>query len=168
MTRIVATMAVVALVQITNAPVLSAQVHPAASDTAQHAVVVKTGDMKWNVMFPELGARSSEISILRVDPTTHATQLMIRVPPHFHVPPHWHSANETHTVVSGRFIIECEGKREVLAAGSFNYVPSKMVHEAWTTPKEGALLFITVDAAWDIAWVKGPPKPQALLADMPR
>ena len=47
-------------------------------------------------------------------------------------------------------------------------VPSKMVHEAWTTCKEGALLFITVDAAWDNNWVNGPPMPQALLADMPR
>jgi mannose-6-phosphate isomerase-like protein (cupin superfamily) len=93
---------------------------------------------------------------------------MIRVPPRFHVPLHWHTANETHTIVSGTFVIECDGKREVLTIGSFSYVPGKMAHEAWTTAKEGALLFITVDGAWDINWVNGPPKPQDLLADMPR
>jgi hypothetical protein len=37
-----------------------------------------------------------------------------------------------------------------------------MRHEAWTTPKEGALLFITVDSAWDVNFVNGPPK----LADL--
>jgi hypothetical protein len=39
--------------------------------------------MKWQKIFPDLGARSAEITILRVDPTTQATQLMIRVPKSF-------------------------------------------------------------------------------------
>ena len=51
----------------------------------------------------------------------------------------------------------------MLGVGSYNYVPGKMTHEAWTTAREGALLFITVDAAWDINWVNGPPKPQDLM-----
>ena len=116
-------------------------------------------DLKWDRIVPELGGRSPEITILRVDPVTHATQLMIRVPKNSHVPKHWHSANETHTVLSGTFVIECEGQRVELGSGSFNYVPKKMVHEAWTKANEGALLFITVDKAWDINWVGGPPKP---------
>jgi mannose-6-phosphate isomerase-like protein (cupin superfamily) len=144
-------------------PLLAAQTGQPASEAASHALNMKAADLKWNRMFPELGERSSEISILRVDPKTQATQLMIRVPVNFHVPKHWHTANETHTVISGTFVIECEGKREVLGAGSFNYVPSKMTHEAWTTTKEGALLFITVDSAWDVNWVNGPPKPQDLM-----
>jgi mannose-6-phosphate isomerase-like protein (cupin superfamily) len=85
---------------------------------------------------------------------------MIRVPKNVHVPRHWHTANETHTIISGTFIIECEGQRAELGPGSFNYVPSKMVHEAWTKPEEGTLLFITVDREWDINWVDGPPKPE--------
>lgn len=127
-----------------------------------HHLNVRPVDMKWQQIFPELGARSPEITILRVDPATQATQLMIRVPKNFRVPPHWHTANETHTVMKGTFIIECEGRRETLGAGSFNYVPARMVHEAWTKPNEGALLFITVDGAWDINWVNGPPKPADL------
>lgn len=125
-----------------------------------HHLNVKFQDLKWDRIVPELGERSSEITILRVDPVTQATQLMIRVPKNTHVPKHWHSANETHTVLSGTFVIECEGQRVELGSGSFNYVPKKMVHEAWTKANEGTLLFITVDKAWDINWVGGPPKPE--------
>jgi len=124
-----------------------------------HHLNVKFAELKWERIVPELGERSSEITILRVDPVTQATQLMIRVPKNTHVPKHWHSANETHTVLSGTFVIECEGQRAELGSGSFNYVPKTMVHEAWTKTNEGALLFITVDKGWDINWVGGPPKP---------
>ncbi|HET7427484.1 MAG TPA: cupin domain-containing protein, partial [Gemmatimonadales bacterium] len=108
-------------------------------------------------MIPALGDKSSEIAILHEDPTTHATQLLIRVPKNFHVPMHWHSANETHTVIQGTFVMECEGKRVSVNAGGFNYMPARVHHEAWTTPGQGALLFITVDSAWDINWVNGAP-----------
>ena len=117
-------------------------------------------DMKWNKLVPELGDKSAEITMLHVDPVTKAAQLMIRIPPNYHVPKHWHSANETHTIINGTFIMECDGKRAVLTAGSFNYIPKTMQHEAWTTPQEGALVFITVDSAWDINWVNGTPKPE--------
>jgi hypothetical protein len=32
-----------------------------------------------------------------------------------------------------------------------------MVHQAWTKPDEGTLLFITVDGAWDVNFLT-PPK----------
>jgi hypothetical protein len=50
-----------------------------------------------------------------------------------------------------------DGSRDELGSGSFNYIPRRMVHQAWTKPDEGALLFITVDGKWDINWVDGPP-----------
>lgn len=128
-------------------------------NVGDHHLNVAFKDVKWQKIVPELGKRSSEIAFLRVDPKTQATQLLIRVPKNTHVPKHWHTANETHTVLSGTFIIECEGQRGELSPGSFNYVPNKMAHEAWTKPDQGALLFITVDGAWDINWVDGPPKP---------
>ena len=143
---------------------LAGQTPLPSHDSSAHHLNVKSGDIKWQRIFPELGARSPEITILRVDPTTQATQLMIRVPKNFHVPQHWHTANETHTIVQGTFIIEAEGKRQALGVGSFNFVPGKMVHEAWTNPDEGALLFITVDGAWDLNWVNGPPKASDLTA----
>lgn len=152
------------LVCVASAVVLG-QTGPLAvtSQPAEHAMNVRFTDLQWEKIVPELGDRSSEIAILRVDQKTQATQLMIRVPKDFHVPRHWHTANETHTVVQGTFIIECEGKRETLGQGSWNYVPRKMVHEAWTTPEEGAGLFITVDSAWDLNWADGPPKPSDFL-----
>ena len=117
-------------------------------------------DVKWSRM-PAIPGRPApgpsdpwpEIAILRVAPVTSATQLMIRVPNDFHVPPHWHTANETHTIVRGTFIMECEGRRAELGPGAFNYMPSKMVHQAWTNPVEETLLFITVDGAWDVNFV---------------
>jgi quercetin dioxygenase-like cupin family protein len=112
---------------------------------------VKFQDIKWERITPELGEASSEIAILHVDPKTQATQLMIRVPKNSHVERHWHNANETHTIISGAFILQPDnGDREELGPGSFNYIPRKMVHQAWTKPDEGALLFITVDGAWDL------------------
>jgi quercetin dioxygenase-like cupin family protein len=66
-------------------------------------------------------------------------------------------ANETHTIIRGAFILQPDnGDRKELGPGSFNYIPRKMVHQAWTKPDEGALLFITVDGAWDINWVETP------------
>ena len=140
-----------------------AEAPSATSGPVAHAMHIRYEDLKWKKIVPELGARSSEIAILRVDPNTKATHLMIRVPKDFHVPRHWHTANETHTIVKGKFIMESEGKRQTLGQGSWNFVPSRMVHEAWTTPTEGALLYITVDSAWDINWADGPPKPSDFL-----
>jgi quercetin dioxygenase-like cupin family protein len=130
-------------------------VHSRQPETNSQPFSINFKDLKWQTMFPEFGKDSPEISMLRVDPKTHATQLLIRTPSAVHVPKHWHSANETHTVISGTFTLSCGGRREALGPGSFNYMPAELAHEAWMTP--GTLLFITVDAAWDIKWVNGPP-----------
>lgn len=118
-------------------------------DTA-HLLEVLTIAVTASICGAELGEGSPEIVILRVDPKTQATQLMIRVPKDFHVPRHWHSANETHTTINGTFILQHgNDEREELRPGSFSYIPRKMVHQGWTKPDEGALLFISVDGAWD-------------------
>jgi len=119
------------------------------------AMGMKYEDLKWQAIVPELGADSPQISVLRVDEKTQATQLLIRVPKQVHVPMHWHGANETHTVIRGNWTFEHEGKREALGPGVFNYIPAKMHHQAWAS--NDALVFITVDSAWDVNWVNGPP-----------
>jgi quercetin dioxygenase-like cupin family protein len=126
---------------------------PAA--VAQPPIFAGYADLAWNRIVPELGPRSPEIAILHVDPTTQATELMIRTPAAIHVRQHWHSANETHTILRGTAILQCEGHRATLGPGSFNYMPAKMIHEAWLPAN--SLTFITVDRAWDINWVGGPP-----------
>jgi quercetin dioxygenase-like cupin family protein len=112
-------------------------------------------DLKWDKILPDLGADSPEISILHVDPKTHATSLLIRTPKAIHVRKHWHTANESHTMIKGTGVLACDGKRFELAPGGFNFMPAKMVHEAWLPTN--SLTFITVDGAWDINWVEGPP-----------
>ena len=112
-------------------------------------------DLKWDKILPDLGADSPEISILHVDPKTQATQLLIRTPKAIHVRKHWHTANETHTMIKGTAALACDGKRAEIRPGGFNFMPAKMVHEAWLPV--GSLTFITVDGAWDINWVEGPP-----------
>ena len=126
----------------------------AAADTPQ-MIFSNYKDLKWNKILPDLGENSPEICILRIDPKTQATSLLIRTPKGIHVRKHWHSANETHTVILGTQVFACEGERIEQGPGSFNYMPAKMVHEAWLPA--GALVFITVDGAWDINWVEGPP-----------
>jgi quercetin dioxygenase-like cupin family protein len=137
---------------------LVAQSSPSAKPG--QAMGARYEDLEWQAIVPELGADSPQISILRVDPVTQATQLLIRVPKQVHVPLHWHTANETHTVIRGTWTFEHEGKRHQLGAGGFNYIPAKMRHQAWAS--NDALVFITVDAAWDVNWVSGPPTKASL------
>ncbi|MBI4500476.1 MAG: cupin domain-containing protein [Gemmatimonadetes bacterium] len=136
---------------------VAAQAPGSGAAAAAMPMFVKYGAVSWQRIFPDLGVRSPEISILRVDSASHATQLMIRVPRDFYVPKHWHGANETHTIVSGTFVMDSAGQRLELGPGSFNFMPAKMVHDAWTKPNDGAVLFITVDGPWDVNFVEGPP-----------
>ena len=125
------------------------------TNSASQAMSARYEDLVWQPIVPELGNDSPQISILRVDPKTNATQLLIRTPKKMHVPMHWHSANETHTVILGTAVFEHQGKRERLGPGGFNYIPAKMQHQAWTS--EGGVVFITVDGPWDVNWVGKPP-----------
>ena len=122
---------------------------------ARQALGMRYEDAQWQTIVPDLGADSPQISILRVDPVTKSTQLLIRVPKQMHVPMHWHSANETHMVIRGNWTFEHEGMRDQIGPGGFNYIPAKMRHQAWAS--NDALVFITVDSAWDVNWVSGPP-----------
>ena len=112
-------------------------------------------DLKWDKILPDLGADSPEICFLHVDPKTHATSLLIRTPKAIHVRKHWHTANESHTMINGTGTLACEGKKFDLSPGGFNFMPAKMIHEAWLPAN--SLTFITVDSAWDVNWVEGPP-----------
>jgi mannose-6-phosphate isomerase-like protein (cupin superfamily) len=134
---------------------------PSTPTNAQTPLFIPLEQVKWERIVPDLGEASPEIAILRVEPATRATQLLIRTPRAIHVRKHWHSANETHTMILGTATFECEGHRAELGPGGFNYMPARMVHEAWLSA--GALTFITVDGEWDNNWVEGPPTSADLL-----
>ena len=114
------------------------------------AFSVNAPEMTWRRMEPQMGSASPERALLYEDPVTHASRFMVRVPKNFHIPRHWHTANETHTVISGTFIMETPGARVALRGGGFNFTPGGTPHEAWTPPVEGALLFVTVDGPYDL------------------
>jgi hypothetical protein len=84
-------------------------VRETATPNPHQPIFAKYQDLKWNKILPALGEDSPEICILRVDPKTQATQLLIRTPKAIHVRKHWHSANETHTVIFGTQIYACDG-----------------------------------------------------------
>jgi mannose-6-phosphate isomerase-like protein (cupin superfamily) len=68
---------------------------------------------------------------------------------------HWHTANETHTIIKGTATFACDGNKFELGERGLNFMPAKMVHEAWL--RENSLTFINVDGGWDINWVEGQP-----------
>lgn len=132
-----------------------------AAYSTEHAIYLKYPDFKWEKLNPELGELSAEISILHVNPKSGATQFLLRLPKNYHVPKHWHTANETHYSVYGHFLMrDHDGQVADLSPGSFNYMPSKMNHEGWTNPKEGTLLYVTLDGPFDIHYIDGPPTSQ--------
>jgi quercetin dioxygenase-like cupin family protein len=143
-----------ALLLLTTAATVPAKLQETPGSDRQ-PVNIPFGDAKWQAIVPELGNDSPQIAILRVDGKTGATQLLIRIPKMMHVPLHWHSANETHTVIQGDWVFEHDGSRHRLGPGGFNYIPAKTHHQAWAS--DNALVFITVDSAWDVNWVEGPP-----------
>jgi mannose-6-phosphate isomerase-like protein (cupin superfamily) len=114
--------------------------------------------MQWRRIIPEMGEQSPRLTIARHVPETGATTLLIWTPPNFHVPRHWHTGNEKHVIVTGTFIFKCDGREVVMKPGAFNFMPARMVHEAWTPPDEECLLFTDVDTFWDINWIDPAPR----------
>ena len=157
MTRLVKVMLVAAMIGLGTAGARAETGEPAHAMPADAPQPIFTDlkDAKWSKIIPDLGAASPEMAILHIDPKTQATKLLIRTPKALHVRKHWHSANETHTMIKGESTFACDGKRVVQRPGDFNWLPAKMVHEAWVPA--GGLVFITVDGPWDVNWVEGPP-----------
>src|ERR1700741_4243461 len=76
---------------------VNSQTNEAAPAADASAMEFKNlSDLKWDKVIPDLGDDSPEICVLRVDPKTQATQLLIRTPKAIHVRKHWHTANESH------------------------------------------------------------------------
>ena len=113
--------------------------------------------MVWKKIIPSMGDDAPKLTVLRHDPVTSATTMLIWTPPGFHVPRHWHSGNEKHMVVKGTFIMECNDQKFVMKPGAFNYLPARTVHQAWTPADEDCLLLTDVDTAWDVNWLDALP-----------
>jgi quercetin dioxygenase-like cupin family protein len=90
-------------------------------------------DLEWEKMLPELGKDSPVYSILRLDPQTDATTLVIEFPTAIHIPKHTHEKSETHFLIEGSHLFENTqtGERFEVRKGGYFYLPGKVTHEAW-------------------------------------
>jgi mannose-6-phosphate isomerase-like protein (cupin superfamily) len=128
------------------------------NDTGLADIVFKNqADMKWEKMLPELGADSPVFAILRVDPVTNATTLVIVFPAALHIPRHTHEKSETHFILGGAHTFEdtASGKRLDVREHGYIYMPGKFVHEAWVPA--GSKAVIILEDGWKVDWLMGPP-----------
>jgi mannose-6-phosphate isomerase-like protein (cupin superfamily) len=114
-------------------------------------------DMKWEKMLPELGQDSPNYAILRTDPQTNATTLMIEFPTALHVPKHTYEKSETHILLRGSHLFErsATDERFNIQENGYFYLPGHQVHEAWVPA--GAKAIIILEDGWKVDWVEGPP-----------
>lgn len=124
--------------------------------TATNNIVFKNvGDLTWEKMLPNLGDNSPRYSILRVEPQTGATTLMIEFPKAMHIPEHTHKKSETHIILGGSHLFEHAGKRFDVKEHGYIYMPGTFKHEAWIPA--GAKAVIILEAGWKVDWTHGGP-----------
>lgn len=127
-------------------------------EPAMYEIVAKNKeDLIWQKMLPDLGEDSPIFAVLRVDPTTNATTIMIDFPSAIHIPRHTHEKSETHIILGGSHLFEHNdtGKRFDVREHGYIYMPGKFVHEAWVPA--GSKAVIVLEAGWKVDWLEGPP-----------
>ena len=114
-------------------------------------------DYKWEMMLPELGKDSPIFTLLRVDPQTNATTLIIEFPTALHIPKHTHEKSETHFLLCGSHLFDNSdtGERFDVREGGYFYLPGHVVHEAWVPA--GARAIIILEDGWKVNWLEGAP-----------
>jgi hypothetical protein len=126
-------------------------------DSNDVAILRNKPDQKWEMMLPELGKDSPVYTILRVDPVTDATTLMIDFPTALHIPKHTHEKSETHIILRGSHLFENNdtGARFDVRECGYFYLPGRVVHEAWVPA--GSRAIIILEDGWKVNWLDGPP-----------
>jgi quercetin dioxygenase-like cupin family protein len=121
------------------------------------ALLKNQTNLKWEKMLPDLGNDSPVYAILRIDPETDATTLLIEFPSAIHIPRHTHEKSETHFLLEGSHLFENNdsGERFDVKAGGYFYLPGKVVHEAWVPA--GAKAIIILESGWKVDWLEGAP-----------
>ncbi|WP_395840534.1 cupin domain-containing protein [Cystobacter fuscus] len=131
-------------------------VAPGCTHAHADGIVFKNqGDLTWEQMLPELGGDSPRFSILRVDPETQATTLMIEFPQALYIPKHTHRKSETHVILGGAHVFEYDGQRFDVKEHGYIYMPGTFVHEAWVPA--GSKAVIILEDGWKVDWLNGGP-----------
>src|SRR5262245_37831736 len=125
----------------------------AVATTPAEIILKNTEDMEWQRMIPELGEDSPRYSILRVDPGSGATTLMIHFPAAMHIPKHTHEKSETHFILGGSHLFEdtASGRRFDVREHGYIYMPGTFVHEAWVPA--GSKAIIVLESGWKVDWL---------------
>jgi quercetin dioxygenase-like cupin family protein len=124
----------------------------------QDEIILKNKpDQKWEKMLPDLGENSPIYTILRVDPKSNATTLMIEFPTALHIPKHTHQKSETHIILRGSHLFENSesGEHFDVKENGYFYFPAHLVHEAWVPA--GAKAIIILEDGWTVDWLDGVP-----------
>jgi len=131
------------------------------------SILKNQSDHKWEMMLPELGKDSPLFTLLRVDPHTNATTLMINFPTALHIPKHTHEKSETHFLLCGSHLFENSdtGERFDVRENGYFYLPGHVVHEAWVPA--GARAIIILEDGWKVNWLDGPPTAKDVGRDAP-
>lgn len=128
----------------------------ATSRAATSDIIFKNvSDLAWEKMLPALGESSPRFSILRVEPKSGATTLMIEFPKAIHIPEHTHKKSETHIILGGSHLFEHGGKRFDVKEQGYIYMPGRFKHEAWIPA--GAKAVIILEDGWKVDWTTGGP-----------
>jgi quercetin dioxygenase-like cupin family protein len=124
-------------------------------------------DQKWELMLPELGKDSPRYTILRIDPATNATTLMIDFPSALHIPRHTHEKSETHIILRGSHLFENSdtGQRYDVRERGYFYMAGHIPHEAWVPA--GSQAIIILEDGWKVNWLQGPPSAKDVGQDSP-
>jgi quercetin dioxygenase-like cupin family protein len=154
----------------TQEPTMNHQIKPAAAPAllaknasnprsalagAGEVILRNEGDMKWELMLPDLGKDSPRFTILRADPETDATTLMIEFPTAIHIPKHTHAKSETHFLLEGSHTFGRDRELFTVNKGGYFYMAGGIVHEAWVPA--GARAIIILEDGWKVDWSEGGP-----------
>ena len=133
----------------------------------QTAVFKNEGNLKWEQMLPDLGKDSPVYAVLRVDPLTNETTIVIEFPTAMHIPKHTHRKSETHILLRGSHLFENNdtGERFDVQAGGYFYLAGNVVHEAWIPA--GSKAVIILEDGWKVDWLDGAPTSKDLGKDKP-
>jgi quercetin dioxygenase-like cupin family protein len=141
-----------ALCVVPFALLLIAVATTASSDEPRQAIVHPLA----NANFASDGDPACLGSAVEVgNPSTGPSTILLKADPGCLVPWHFHSAEEQLMVIKGELKTEMASMPStILGPGGFALIPSKEKHQFACSPKSECLLFLTIDRAFDSAWVR--------------
>lgn len=110
--------------------------------SGDEAVVVNSREANWQ-HDPD-DPPGGESLTLRTDKKTGATEFFAKYPAGYESKPHTHKVNERLLLTSGQMSVETGGKKTVLDAGGFAYVPAGQMHRISCVS--------AVPCVWYLAW----------------